>query len=110
MEFVSKSPKSVQHGGTGTYFGRVKIGGKTFRESLETDGFTTANSACPIAGIFGHRIPFPNHPLGFCGWRVGVGRHSPQSQLGLSHRLFPRRNAARRFFERRPCGEFFPPF
>jgi hypothetical protein len=68
--FVSKSPKSVQCGGTGTYFGRVKIGGKTFRESLETDVFTTAKlrlpdfikkkrelAALPIAGTFGHRIP-----------------------------------------------------
>ncbi|MGO9477671.1 MAG: tyrosine-type recombinase/integrase [Limisphaerales bacterium] len=61
-----KVPNLVQYVSTGTYFGRVKIGGKTFRESLETDVFTTAKlrlpdfikkrrklAARPIAGTFG---------------------------------------------------------
>lgn len=37
-----KVPNLVQYVSTGTYFGRVKIDGKVFRESLETDVFTTA--------------------------------------------------------------------
>lgn len=36
-----KVPNLVQYVSTGTYFGRVKIEGKIFRESLETDVFTT---------------------------------------------------------------------
>src|ERR1019366_9731874 len=61
-----KDPNLVQYVSTGTYFGRVKIGGKTFRESLETDVFTTAKLRLPdfikkrrklanrpIAGTFG---------------------------------------------------------
>ena len=60
-----KVPNLVQYVNTGTYFGRVKIEGKTFRESLETDVFTTAKlllgdyikkkqkrAAHPIAGTF----------------------------------------------------------
>jgi integrase len=60
-----KVPNLVQYVSTGTYFGRVKIVGKTFRESLETDVFTTAKlrlgdfikkkrkrAARPIAGTF----------------------------------------------------------
>jgi len=60
-----KVPNLVQYVSTGTYFGRVKIEGKTFRESLETDVFTTAKlrlpdfikkkqkrAARPIAGTF----------------------------------------------------------
>ena len=47
MAFVSKSPKLDAIRGTGTYFGRVKIGGKTFRETLETDVFTTAKLRLP---------------------------------------------------------------
>jgi hypothetical protein len=38
----SKVPSLVQHVNTDAYFGRVKIEGKIFRESLETDVFTTA--------------------------------------------------------------------
>ena len=37
-----KVPNLVQSVRTGTYFGRVKIDGKVFRESLDTDVFTTA--------------------------------------------------------------------
>ncbi|MGC9944750.1 MAG: hypothetical protein ABSE48_23255 [Verrucomicrobiota bacterium] len=37
-----KVPNLVQYISTGTYFGRVKIKGKPFRESLNTDVFTTA--------------------------------------------------------------------
>ena len=37
-----KVPNLVQYVSTGTYFGRVKIEGKTFRESLNTNVFTTA--------------------------------------------------------------------
>jgi len=40
-------PNLVQSVGTGTYFGRVKIEGKTFRESLETDVFTKAKLRLP---------------------------------------------------------------
>ena len=56
----------VQYVSTGTYFGKVKIGGKPFRESLGTKVFTTAKlllgdwikkkrkrAARPIAGTFG---------------------------------------------------------
>ena len=35
-------PNWVQYVNTGSYFGRVKIGGKTFREGLDPDVFTTA--------------------------------------------------------------------
>lgn len=55
----------LQYVSTGTYFGRVKIEGKTFRESLETDVFTTAKlllgdfiktkrkrAARPLSGTF----------------------------------------------------------
>ncbi len=42
-----KVPNLAQYVGTGAYFGRVKIGGKTFRESLETDVFTTAKLRLP---------------------------------------------------------------
>jgi hypothetical protein len=62
----SKVPNLVQYISTGTYFGRVKIEGKTFRESLNTNVFTTAKlllgdyikkkhklAAHPIAGTFG---------------------------------------------------------
>jgi integrase len=37
-----KVPNLLQYVGTGTYFGRVKVEGKVFRESLETNVFTTA--------------------------------------------------------------------
>src|SRR6478735_8063481 len=37
-----KVPNLLQYVNTGMYFGRVKIDGKIFRESLETDVFTTA--------------------------------------------------------------------
>ena len=37
-----KVPNLVQCVSTGFYFGRVKIAGKVFRESLDTDVFTTA--------------------------------------------------------------------
>jgi len=61
-----KVPNLVQYVSTGNYFGRVKIDGKIFRESLGTDVFTTARlrlpdfikkkrklAARPIAGTFG---------------------------------------------------------
>jgi hypothetical protein len=61
-----KVPNLVQYVSTGTYFGKVKIGGKPFRESLGTDVFTTAKLllgdwikkkrkrvARPVAGTFG---------------------------------------------------------
>ena len=60
-----KVPNLVQYVPTGTYFGRVKIESKTFRESLKTGVFTTAKlllgdfikkkrkrAAHPIAGTF----------------------------------------------------------
>lgn len=60
-----KIPNLLQYVTTGAYFGRVKIEGKIFRESLETDVFTTAklllgdyikkkrkHAARPIAGTF----------------------------------------------------------
>jgi integrase len=60
-----KVPNLVQYVGTGTYFGRVKIDGKVFRESLDTDVFTTAKlilgdfikkkrkrAAHPVTGTF----------------------------------------------------------
>jgi len=60
-----KVPNLVQYVSTGTYFGRIKIEGKVFRESLETDVFTTAKlllsdfikkkrkrAASPIIGTF----------------------------------------------------------
>lgn len=60
-----KVPNLLQYVNTGNYFGRVKIDGKIFRESLDTDVFTTAklllgdfikkkrkNSARPVAGTF----------------------------------------------------------
>lgn len=37
-----KVPNLLQYVSTGTYFGRVKIDGKIFRESLKTEVFTTA--------------------------------------------------------------------
>jgi hypothetical protein len=37
-----KVPNLVQYVSTGTYFGRVKIKGKVFRESLNTTVFTSA--------------------------------------------------------------------
>jgi integrase len=61
-----KVPNLVQYVSTGTYFGKVKIGGKPFRESLGTNVFTTAKLllgdwikkkrkivARPIVGTFG---------------------------------------------------------
>ncbi len=61
-----KVPNLVQYVNTGVYFGRVKIEGKIFRESLHTDVFTTAKLRLPdfikarrktvdrpIAGTFG---------------------------------------------------------
>jgi integrase len=60
-----KVPNLLQYVNTGKYFGRVKIDGKIFRESLETDVFTTAKlllcdfikkkqkrAARPVAGTF----------------------------------------------------------
>jgi len=60
-----KVPNLVQYVSTGTYFGKVKIGGKPFRESLGTSVFTTAKlllgdwikkkrkrAAHPITGTF----------------------------------------------------------
>jgi len=64
-----KGPNLVQYVSTGTYFGRVKIGRKLFRESLKTDVFTTARlrlgdflkkkrkqAARPIAGTVGEAL------------------------------------------------------
>ena len=61
-----KVPNLVQYVSTGTYFGKVKIGGKPFRESLGTSVFTTAKLllgdwikkkrkvvARPVVGTFG---------------------------------------------------------
>lgn len=60
-----KVPNLLQYVNTGAYFGRVKIEGKIFRESLKTDVFTTAKlllgdwikkkrkrAARPIVGTF----------------------------------------------------------
>ena len=60
-----KAPNLVQYVSTGTYFGRVKIDGKTFREGLGTDVYTTAKlllgdfikkkrrrTAHPVSGTF----------------------------------------------------------
>jgi integrase len=62
---IPKVPNLVQYVSTGTYFGRIKIEGKVFRESLGTDVFTTAKlllgdfikkkrkrAAHPVAGTF----------------------------------------------------------
>lgn len=64
-----KVPNLVQYISTGTYFGRVKIDSKIFRESLKTDVFTTAKlrlgdfiknkrrrAARPTAGTIGEAI------------------------------------------------------
>ena len=64
-----KVPNLVQYVNTSIYFGRVKIGGKVFRESLKTDVFTTAKlrlgdfikkkvkrAARPVAGTVGEAI------------------------------------------------------
>jgi integrase len=61
-----KVPNLLQYVSTGKYFGRVKINGKVFRESLNTDVFTTAklllgdflkkkqkSAARPVMGTFG---------------------------------------------------------
>ena len=61
-----KVPNLLQYVNTGVYFGRVKIEGKIFRESLKTDVFTTAKlrlgdyikskhqrPARPVVGTFG---------------------------------------------------------
>ena len=61
-----KVPNLLQYVNTGVYFGRVKIEGKIFRESLETDVFTTAKlllgdflkkkrkqAKRPVVGTFG---------------------------------------------------------
>ena len=61
-----KVPNLLQYVNTDAHFGRVKIEGKIFRESLGTNVFTTAklllsdyikkkckNAARPIAGTFG---------------------------------------------------------
>ena len=61
-----KVPNLVQYVSTGAYFGKVKIGGKPFRESLGTNIYTTAKlllgdwlkkkrriAARPISGTFG---------------------------------------------------------
>lgn len=42
-----KVPNLLQYVSTGTYFGRVKIEGKIFRESLDADVFTTAKLKLP---------------------------------------------------------------
>jgi hypothetical protein len=42
-----KVPNLVQYISTGTYFGRVKVDGKIFRKSPETDVFTTAKLRLP---------------------------------------------------------------
>ncbi len=42
-----KVPNLLQYVNTGTYFARVKIKGKTIRQSLETDVFTTAKLKLP---------------------------------------------------------------
>ena len=60
-----KVPNLLQYVRTGSYFGRVKIDGKVFRETLDTDVFTTAKlvlgdfikkkrkrAAHPITGTF----------------------------------------------------------
>jgi integrase len=43
----SKVPNLLQYVSTGVYFGRVKINGKIYRESLKTDVFTTAKLRLP---------------------------------------------------------------
>ncbi len=61
-----KTPNLLQYVNTGVYYGRVKIEGKIFRQSLETDVFTTAKLLLgdflkkkhklanrPISGTFG---------------------------------------------------------
>jgi hypothetical protein len=44
-----KVPNLMQYVATGLYFGRVKVNGKSFRESLETNVFSTA------------KLPFPDY-------------------------------------------------
>ena len=39
---VPKTPNLLQYGSTATYYGRVKVGGKIIRHSLETDVWTVA--------------------------------------------------------------------
>jgi integrase len=71
-----KVPNLVQYVNTGVYFGRVKIEGKIFRESLATDVFTTAKlllgdwmkskrklSGRPVMGTFGEALALTHHDL-----------------------------------------------
>lgn len=43
----SKVPNLLQYVSTGTYFARVKVDGKLFRQSLDTDVYTTAITKLP---------------------------------------------------------------
>ena len=46
-KFFSKVPNLLQYVSTGTYFARVKVDGKTIRQSLETNVFETAKLKLP---------------------------------------------------------------
>lgn len=56
--YFPKVPNLLQYVSTGTYFARVKIKGKTIRQSLETDVFTTAKLKLPDK-LKGFRKPQP---------------------------------------------------
>ena len=77
-----KVPNLVQYVSTGTYFGRVKIGGKTFRESLETDVFTTAKLRLP--DFIKKRRKLANRPI---VGTFGEARALYEADLATDHTL-----------------------
>jgi len=77
-----KVPNLLQYVSTGTYFGRVKVEGKIFRESLDTDVFTTAKLRLP---------DFIKKKLSVAGRSTtgtfGEGRHAYEAELADDHTL-----------------------
>lgn len=79
-----KVPNLVQYVSTGTYFGRVKIDGKVFRESLKTEVFTTAKLL--LGDFIKKKRKRAAHPV---TGTFSAARSSYEAELDADHTLRP---------------------
>jgi integrase len=77
-----KVPNLVQYVSTGTYYGRVKIDGKVFRESLGTDVFTTAKLL--LGDFIKKKRKRASHPV---PGTFAVAREAYEAELAADHTL-----------------------
>jgi hypothetical protein len=87
--YFPKAPNLLQYVRTGTYFARAKVKGKTFRQSLDTDVFTTAKER------LGNKIKEYRKPEPEAG-TFAEARALYENDLAANHTLAEKSRAYRR--------------